>query len=242
MEDFNALAAALGADVDGVRASLILSRDGLVMGAHPEEGEGVAKPAWMRLANLGDPERGFFQFATETWCYVRRGPYAAFVLATAGIRPGLVIDQMERVLLAAEEIRADRGSLKADAPAPAATPAPASKPRTPLHPEPKTDDAPIVIEHAEVASPAPAVAAEAAATSAEGIAAHGVPQPVAAAGDEGAPADGPSEPGPEDGPGARRPGAPSIWATGSDEEADDAFSLAREFGQLLQDDETGADG
>jgi hypothetical protein len=233
MDDFNALAAALGADVDGVRASLILSRDGLVMGAHPDGGEAIAKPVWMRFANLGDPERGFLQFGTETWCYVRRGPYAAFVVAVSSVRPGLVIDQMERVLLTAEESRADRGSLKADAPAaaPSGT-APASKPRTPLHREPAPDDEPIVIHHAKVAATPEAAAAEASTPAAE-AAATTEPAPETADAESDA-----QKPGST----ARRRAAPSMWATDTDEEDVDRFSLAREFGQLLQDDETNADG
>ena len=57
-----------------VRGCLILSRDGLVLGAHPAESERTTTRAWIRFAAIGDPERGFAQFGTETWCYVRRGP------------------------------------------------------------------------------------------------------------------------------------------------------------------------
>ena len=193
MDDFNVLAAALGADVDGVRASLILSRDGLVVGAHPHDGEALAKPIWTRFANLGDPERGFLQFGTSTWCFVRRGPYAAFVVASSVVRPGLVMDQMERVLVAAEDLRADRGSLNADAP-------------------------------------------EAAAASAGSL-------PEGAAEGEATTESGPGVPGPErGGSAARRRIAPSMWATDPDGDDVDRYSLAREFGRLLQDDGTDADG
>jgi hypothetical protein len=61
--------------------------------------------AWIRFATIGDPERGFVQFGTETWCYVRRAPHAGFALAGPRERAGLVIDHMEQVLLAAEESR-----------------------------------------------------------------------------------------------------------------------------------------
>jgi hypothetical protein len=224
MEDFNALAATLAADLDGVRAALIVSRDGLVIGAHPDDGEGAAKPAWLRVASLGDPERGFFQFATETWCYVRRGPYAAFVVATAAVRPGLVIDQMERVLLAAEEARADRSGLKPEAPAPASAAAPSGKPRTALHREPaRPTDEPVVI-HDD--APVAAVPSESGASSAP---------------DPDPPRDAPPTPEPTSGApaGASRR---SMWATEEGDEDVDTFSLTREFGQLLQDGEQGADG
>lgn len=225
MDEFNALAAAIGADLDGVRASLILSRDGLVIGAHPAAEEDLAKLAWAKLASLGDPDRGFFEFVTETWCYVRRGPYAAFVLASAAVRPGLVIDQMERVLLVAARKRADRSSLESDAPAAASPSAPSGKPRTTLHREAaKADDEPIVI-HADVAVAAPAVGSD-------------------------RPAEAAPEVAPDRGPGERTdrtPGRPSIWATdndeGEDEDGREGFtSLASEFSRLLQDGETSADG
>jgi hypothetical protein len=105
LEDFNALAMSLGAGMADVRGCLILSSDGLVLGAHPAEAERTTTPAWARFAAIGDPERGFAQFGTETLCYVRRGPYAGFAVAGPGARPGLMIAHMEQVLLAAEQSR-----------------------------------------------------------------------------------------------------------------------------------------
>jgi hypothetical protein len=144
MEDFTALAAALAASVGDVRGCLILSRDGLVLGAHPDMGEDLVKPAWLRFAALGEPERGFVQFGTELWCYVRRGAYAAFALAGTTVRPGLVIDQMEQVLVCREM----RSSARVSTAEPSA-PRPA-KPRTPP-PEPKPRE-PVII-HAEASPP-----------------------------------------------------------------------------------------
>ena len=86
MEDFNALAAALGAGIHDVRSCLILSSDGLVLGAHPESAEEDARPARIKVAALGEPERGFLQFGTEVWCYVRRGPYAALAITGTAAR------------------------------------------------------------------------------------------------------------------------------------------------------------
>ncbi len=151
MEDFNALAASLAQGVEDVRGCLILSRDGLVLGSHPVEAEGVTTPAWVRFATIGDPERGFAQFGTETWCYVRRGPYAGFALVGPVARPGLVIDHMDQVLLAAEEGRSRHEGLRGTEVVPAAV-AHQSKPRSHLHPEHPTFE-PLVIE-----APAPVVA------------------------------------------------------------------------------------
>ena len=133
MEDFSALASRIAIGVGGVRGCLILSRDGLVLGSFPPGDEDLVKPAWLRFAALGDPEKGFLQYGEETWVYVRRGPYAAFALAEPSVRAGLVIEQLEQALLTAEEARAKREALKIpDAPS-----APSGKPRTSLHKEQK---------------------------------------------------------------------------------------------------------
>jgi hypothetical protein len=105
LEDFNVLAISLGQGMADVRGCLVLSRDGLVLGAHPAESERATTRAWIRFATIGHPERGFVQFGTETWCYVRRAPYAGFAVAGPEERAGLVIDHMEQVLEAAEERR-----------------------------------------------------------------------------------------------------------------------------------------
>lgn len=147
MEDFNAVAATLGAGLSDIRACLILSRDGLILGGYPEGAEFDAKPAWLKLAAMGEPERGFLQFGTETWCFVRRGPYAAMAVTGTEIRPGLVIEQMDRVLFTAEETRARREG----PPIAASGPAPTTKPRTQLHPDPIPEDERVVI-HLEPSS------------------------------------------------------------------------------------------
>ena len=114
MEDFNVLAISLGQGMADVRGCLVLSRDGLVLGAHPAESERATTRAWIRFATIGDPERGFVQFGTETWCYVRRAPYAGFAVAGPEERAGLVIDHMEQVLQAAEERRSRQDGAAGD--------------------------------------------------------------------------------------------------------------------------------
>jgi hypothetical protein len=224
MEDFSALAATLAASVGDVRGCLVLSRDGLVLGAYPEGDDSSVKPAWLRFASLGEPERGFLQFGVEVWCYVRRGPYAAFATTGISVRPGLVIDQMEMVLLAAEETRSKREGLRGPEPATTVSPAaaPSGKPRTPLHPETRPVDEPVVI-HAEAA--AASVPPESA-----------VPQGVIEAPATPTRAPGPAIPG--------RGGAfgeASDEGEGNEDEVDRVM-LAREFSQLLQEDSDGADG
>lgn len=222
MEDLSALAARLAAGVGDVRGCLIVSRDGLVMGAHPEDAEGQLKPAWLRFAALGEPDRSFVQFGDEIWCYVRRGAYAAFLVTSVAIRPGLAIDQIEQALLTAEEARSKRESLKV----PEAPAAPSGKPRTPLHAEPSRVDDPVLIRSETAA-----------------VAAAELAPPVAAGPSEADP-DAPTTP-----PIPRDPSRGAVWARRSDDVGEDGRDeevdrvlLAREFSRLLQEDENGADG
>jgi hypothetical protein len=280
LEDFNALASSLAQGVGDVRGCLILSRDGLVLGSHPAEAEGVTTPAWVRFAAIGDPERGFAQFGTETWCYVRRGPYAGFALVGPGARPGLVIDHMDQVLLAAEEGRSRHEELRGTEALPVAT-APQSKPRLHLHPDHPTSE-PLVIEApaqlvAQIASadelpplPSPGSEpieahfgddAEVLEPSPDAFArflAQPMPEtePEPAAWTIVGPADDEHEPHhpteePREAPMNDRWNEPADDldepsgepAETEDEDEDvDRFSLAREFGQLLQGGEDPADG
>ncbi len=148
MDDYSALAQRISVSVSGVSGTLILSRDGLVLGAYPAEDESLAKSAWLRFTALGEPERSFVEFPDQVWAYVRRGPYAAFATAEVGIRPGVLVDQMEQVLLVAEEGRSRRDTLRV----PDTNAAPSGKPRTSLHPQAAK---PVLSEVAEVSTRAP---------------------------------------------------------------------------------------
>ena len=130
MDDYSELAQRISVSVPEVRGCLILSRDGMVLGAYPDEDESLAKGAWLRFIVLGEPEKSFVQFADQTWAFVRRGPYAAFAVADAGVRPGVIVDQLEQAMLTAEEGRTRRDTLRV----PDAANAPSGKPRTSLHP------------------------------------------------------------------------------------------------------------
>src|SRR5207302_1127793 len=72
-----------------VLGCMILSPDGLVLGSFPPgdgDGDGI-KPAWLRFAGVGEPDRSFVKFPDEVWAYVRSGCYAAFAVATGTTRP-----------------------------------------------------------------------------------------------------------------------------------------------------------
>jgi hypothetical protein len=255
MEDFTALAGSLSGSVGDARGVLILSRDGLLLGAYPTEAESQLKKAWLHFASLGEPERGFVQFGTEIWSYVRRGAYAAFVVSGTSVRPGLVLDQIEMVLLAAEESRSRREGIRTE-PTPPAPAAPSSKPRTPLHPETRPAVQPPTVIHAEDAptvsvnvTPTPTPAGDAEPRDFAGVPVPTAePRPPQPPGEQSSPAGSgtPAPPAPPAPP--RPPGRSNVWGRrddGSDEEGAeevDRFSLAREFSQLLQEDSDGADG
>ena len=248
MDELSGLASTLAAGVGDVRGCLILSRDGLVVGSFLPDGEGSVRPAWIRFAAVGEPERGFVQFGTETWCYVRRGPYAAFVVAGPAARPGLVIDHMDQLLLSAEESRINRPAASDE---PAAPAVPTSRPRTPLHPDRPVEE-PVVLGPGDEA---PVAAAVHASSTTDGAGrptdvvhptAAGTADPADGATGEPAGAPSPEEGAPPDPPepSAAGPGGldAGLWDLPDDQGDVDRFSLAREFGQLLQDSDEGADG
>jgi hypothetical protein len=207
MEEFSALAARVAASVVELRGCLILSRDGLVLGAFPAGEEGPVKTAWLRFAVLGEPEKGFVEFGDEIWTYVRRGPYSAFAVSGLGVRPGLLIDQLDQMLYTAEEVRARREALRL----PEVTPAPSGKPRTSLHPEARPS----------VPSPAP-------------VTPPGQTTPVAPP--EPAPSRPAANEPPPPTTGSPTPERPSTGPGKKEEDPDvDRVALAQELSKLLQD-------
>jgi hypothetical protein len=236
MEEFSALAARVAASVGELRGCLILSRDGLVLGAFPEGEESLVKPAWLRFATLGEPDKGFVEFGDEVWGYVRRGPYAAFAVTGTTTRPGLLIDQLDQVLLSAEETRSRREALKI----PEVPAAPSGKPRTSLHPEVKPP----------APSPAQTMTARETGLGGQalppnapsregGLGGQGLPPigPVRPAGPAGTRASQPPEtevpqPGSQPVP-AAEPSAPAPQGKAESAEIDRVL-LAQEFSRLLQ--------
>ena len=62
MDEFAALAQRVVLTMDDVRGCLVLSRDGLVLGAFPEDQEAELKPAWLRFVHVGEARKGFVEF------------------------------------------------------------------------------------------------------------------------------------------------------------------------------------
>lgn len=215
MSDYSALAQRVSLSIAGIRGCLMLSRDGLILGAHPEgEPEADLRAAWVRFAGVGDPERSYVEFSDQTWAFVRRGAYAAFAVAEVGVRPGVLVDTLEQALLSAEQERVvDREAMRL----PEAPSAPSGKPRTSLHrpdrqPTPESDPA-VVRDEAEddVAAAETPLADEVAST----------PPPEAAESPAAEP-----DPQTDDVPEAQE---------GKEEESEvDRILLAKEFAGLLQ--------
>ena len=228
MEDFAALASRIAVSFNDLRGVLIVSRDGLVLGAFPPDAEQDMKPAWLRFATLGDSDKGFLEFSDELWVYVRRGPYGAFALGGTSIRPGLVIDQLEQALLQAEEARSRKDALKI----PDAPTAPSGKPRTSLHKEAKAPvEEPVAAEAQHAAAPGPAAGGPD-----PGAPSGGGPEPTP----EPAPSPEP-EPAPEPATPASQPETnpepapePAAAPVPDDDSEVDRVLLAQEFSRLLQ--------
>ena len=145
--DFAALTQAVVAGVADVRACLVVSRDGLSLGSFPPAEEERTLAAWSKLTMLGEIDRGFVTIREEMWVFARRGAYSAVATASSSARPGVILDQLDQLLLSAEEARVRKDVFRA--PAERETPA-LETPRgmrTSLHPESR-----------EVATPTPAPA------------------------------------------------------------------------------------
>jgi hypothetical protein len=259
MSDYAALAQRVTAGLAGIRGCLLLSRDGMVLGADPEgDAESQVKAAWLRFASVGEPERSYVEFPDQTWAFVRRGSYAAFVVADAGVRPGLLVDLLDQVLMAGEVERIhEREAMRI----PEAPVAPSGKPRTILHrlgrlaapgPQPAAASVPdqeVTVVRSAAASDAP--------SSEPGGPETAAPEPEAGEHDAGEPdtadavepdAAEPEAAEPEAGePGAvdtepeqptapdPRSGDPPPDETEPEEEAEvDRILLAKEFAGLLQ--------
>jgi hypothetical protein len=130
--NFAALTEAVVAGLSDVRSCVMVSRDGLALGAYPASEEGRTLDVWTRLTALGDVERGFVTVRDEIWVFCRRGAYGAVAIAASTARPGVILDGLDQMVLAAEEARSRRDGIKPPAERPAAVETPRGM-RTPLH-------------------------------------------------------------------------------------------------------------
>lgn len=229
MNDYSALAQRVSMSIGGVRGCLMLSRDGMVLGAHPEgEAETHIRSSWMRFAAVGDPERSYVEYPDQVWAFVRRGSYAAFAVADTGVRPGVLVDLLDQALMVGEQDRArDRETLRV----PEAPAAPSGKPRISMHKQersvaPAPVPSPVTSQAAESADPEEApeapVSAEAVPAAADpGAEARSEPPVV----EEGVPARGQD---------VGRTESPERAERREDESEVDRILLAKEFAGLLQ--------
>ena len=210
MSDYSALAQRVSLSIEGIRGCLMLSRDGMVLGAHPEDAEAHLRTAWVRFAGVGDPERSYVEFPDQIWAFVRRGGYASFAVADVGVRPGVLVDVLEQALMGGEQDRVhDRETMRL----PEAPSAPSGKPRSILHKP----------ERPSVDEPEPATV-----TSDTAVAARA---PTAGPSSSAEPS--PGEPEPEQAPTSGD--SPSETRQGKEDDSEvDRILLAKEFAGLLQ--------
>src|SRR3989442_12223489 len=109
MDEYAALAQRVVLTMDDVRGCLVLSRDGMVLGAYPEEDEQALKPAWLKFVHVGEARRGLVEFSDQLWAHVHRGPHAAFVISGIGVGPGALRGQLGQDVPAPEATRAEKG-------------------------------------------------------------------------------------------------------------------------------------
>jgi hypothetical protein len=128
--DFNALAARMAAGLQDVRVCLLLSSDGLTLGAFPESSEEKGREVWDAVQQVGDPHRGFLDLGEEIWVMARRGAYAAIIVTAPTVRPGLLLDKLDFMLRQAEEARL---RVEVETGTPVAKPETPRRPRSPLH-------------------------------------------------------------------------------------------------------------
>lgn len=230
MNDYSALAQRVSMSIGGVRGCLMLSRDGMVLGAHPEgEAETHIRSSWMRFAAVGDPERSYVEYPDQVWAFVRRGSYAAFAVADAGVRPGVLVDLLDQALMVGEQDRArDRETMRL----PEAPAAPSGKPRISMHkqersaaPAPVPQD--VTSQAAEAADPEEAPADTPVTAEAE----TALADPGTQAGRE---ASIPEEEVPARAQDADRTERPERAEKREDESEVDRILLAKEFAGLLQ--------
>lgn len=220
MGDYSALARRVSSGISGVRGCLMLSRDGMVLGADPEDGEHDLRADWVRFAALGDPERSYVEFADRIWAFVRRGAYAAFAVADADVRPGVLVDLLEQALMAGEGERArDRDTMRV----PEAPAGKSRKPRTKMHkPERPARPDPVAAPAEQVHRAATESGRSAEATSAPKAEERSAPDPAKGADS--------ASPDPAD----RAEGADGTPGAHKDDPEVDRILLAKEFAGLLQ--------
>jgi hypothetical protein len=230
MNDYSALALRVSMSVTGVRGCLMLSRDGMVLGAHPEgEAETHLRSSWMRFAAVGDPERSYVAYPDQVWAFVRRGGYSAFAVADAGVRPGVLVDLLDQALMVGEQDRArDRETMRL----PEAPAAPSGKPRISMHKQERpATPTPAPSEVTSQAAEAP-VSDEAAVAAAPSSEAEPAPaDPGAEAGND--PSDREEEHPDRSEPPDGREG-PDRPEKKEEESEVDRILLAKEFAGLLQ--------
>jgi len=204
MDDYAALVERVCFTLPKVMGCVLLSDDGLVLSAYPEGGNGVAETAWLHFCAIDEPVRGFLVFSDQVWAYVRHGSYAAFVVAEAGVRAGVLVDQLEQVL-ATISIGSPIRSMEAPEQAPST--------RTASVP-------PAPIRIAEAPASAPGALAFALAEVAESATVRPEQEPE-------------SEPEPPSVKGSREP-VQAVDGAEDDDSEIDRVQLAQEFSGLLQ--------
>ena len=250
--DYAAVAGSAVLGTPGIRVCLLVSTDGLPLGAYPATDERRAASVWTRLSSLGRVRRGFVTVDDEMWAFDQNEHHGVLLIADPKARAAILLEVAGQVLatvrlvggLAPPEAVQDAGDAGDPRELKDLRPPAGRGIRTPLHPDAKPGTEPAVPEPAPVV-----VALEASSGEAVGgqDIASATADAVADAVAEAAHDAGSSEPAEvhAQGGGSTDPADPQDAAEEVDRPAPegtgdvDAVALAREFSGLLFDREDG---
>jgi hypothetical protein len=254
--DYAAVAGSAVLGAPGIRVCLLVSTDGLPLGAYPATDERRAASAWTRLSSLGRVARGFVVVDDEMWAFHQDERHGVLLLADPKVRAAVLLEVADQVLITVREVG---GLSPADGEEGRGghdgrdlrdlRPPVERRLRTTLHPDARQLTEPAVAEPASDRVPAVVALEDAEVSDGTTITdaiADAIAQAVAEAGLEAGPiatvgSPAPSEPdgdadrGQDEMTGADEPTAPAVDGVGDI----DVVALAREFSGLLFDREDG---
>jgi hypothetical protein len=156
--DYAAVAGSAVLGTPGIRVCLLVSTDGLPLGAYPATDERRAASVWTRLSSLGRVRRGFVTVDDEMWAFDQNEHHGVLLIADPKARAAILLEVAGQVLatvrlvggLAPPEAVQDAGDAGDARELKDLRPPAGRGIRTPLHPDAKPGTEPAVPEPAPV--------------------------------------------------------------------------------------------
>ncbi len=102
--DYSAVAGSAVLGTPGLRVCLLVSADGLPLGASPATDERRASAVWARLCSLGRVMRGFVTVDDELWAFNQNDQHGVLVIADPALRPAVALEVADQVLAAVRPV------------------------------------------------------------------------------------------------------------------------------------------